>query len=90
MILSRRPNDFTHRNLFLQVLLGLLASGDKLERLLAVASDEALEPDDPAVLVFLGATAVHASVRRLVASIEPAPLEPEEPTQPHELRGLLR
>jgi hypothetical protein len=91
VILERRPNDYTQRNLLLQLTLGLLASADTLDELLArhapPGRDEAGEPE-PAALAILGMIAFAGRLRAALADTAATPGPPAPPDR--QITGLLR
>lgn len=102
-ILHEQANEFHHRNLLLQLTLGLVSLGDRLEEILASAAPPAA-PSEPrcessaeeALTDFaLGLVALHRSLRARLEAAVPVPVG--EPTGPHSeppdqasIRQLLR
>jgi hypothetical protein len=90
MILARRPDDFAHRNLFLQALLGIHSFASRFERLARIQAEGALaRPDDLAVFAALG---VIAAGRRIGAMTARADVHTptRTPAAPHDLGRVLR
>jgi hypothetical protein len=90
-ILQRRPDDFAHRNLFLQVTLGLVSCARRFDALLeahalpgAGPPQDDAEPGDPLLFV-LGLVAFRS---RLMAAVEAIPLPPVPPPRPPSAHGF--
>ena len=87
-ILHEQADEFHHRNLLLQLTLGLVALGDRLEELLdahappsAAAERADPTPEDAALIDFsLGLLALHRSLRAHLDAACPA-AAPEAPTK---------
>jgi hypothetical protein len=81
-VLHRQSEGFDERNLFLQVALGLLSLGGRLETLLGVSASvgagtrdaRAHGAPDPAELALLGAIATSARLRQRLADAVPGPV----------------
>lgn len=84
-LLQRRPNDFAHRNLLLQVTLGLISAAKRFDALVeAHAPPEAPRREgepalDDALYFVLGLVAFRA---RLMTAVEGIPLPPAPPLPP--------
>lgn len=86
MILERRPDDFSQRNLLLQVALGLLAAGRTLDELLAshVPAEPSApgDPDDAGALFVLGLLAFSRRVQAVLAAVPAPPRRAPPPERP--------
>jgi hypothetical protein len=84
-VLHRQSEAFDERNLFLQVTLGLLSCGARLDVLLDKAAPVGAAPTDgnphPMELALLGAIATSARLRERLAAVVPAPAK-EAPHAP--------
>jgi len=103
-ILHEQADEFHHRNLLLQLTLGLVALGDRLEDLLdehapasAAAERPDASPEEAALIDFtLGMLALHRSLRAELEAACPAatPEAPAEGSRPasgsDSIRELLR
>lgn len=86
-MLQRRPTDFAHRNLLLQVLLGLKSMSERLDVVLerhvpAEAERDAATEADDLTLAILGAVAIQRRLEHHLARLDPAeppPVAPEGP-----------
>ncbi len=94
-MLQRRPTDFAHRNLLLQVLLGLESLSAQFEVMLerhvpAEAKEQATEEDrDELTLALLGAVAIQRRLAHHLAQLD-APEPPPEPPEGTPPKGILR
>jgi hypothetical protein len=85
-VLHRQSDEFDDRNLFLQVVLGLLSLAERFDAALARAAPEPVATDSAGVMdgaphlmdvALLGAIATGRRLRAQLAGAAPAP--PEEP-----------
>jgi len=98
MILERRTDDFVERNLFLQLTMGLIAAGDRLDELLEnyapVREDPPSVPqvdgDDAGALFILGLIAFRQRVMVSVSATPPSAASAPSAECASGLEDLLR
>lgn len=99
MILDRRPDDFSQRNLLQQITLGLLSTGRTLDELLAryapPGADGSGDPEDEGALFVLGLWVFTQRLRSAAAAAPERaltpPADPPAPAGPRRPReDLLR